>query len=99
MVLTEIELESPGLAQPRPCAPAFRLPRAIPQPLPVAALAEAETLDLDLGDTLGIGPEYLPLLQAGRIKATERLRVEKTGYIALPVSSRHGVSLLGVARA
>ena len=99
VVLTEIELESPGLARPRTCAPAFRLPRAIPQPLPLAALAAAETLDLDLGDPLGIGPEYLPLLQAGRIKATECLQGEKTGYIVLPVSSRHGLSLFGVARA
>ena len=98
VLLTEIELEGPGLAQPRSCAPALRLPRAIPQPLPLAALAGAESLDLDLGDPLGIGPEYLPLLQAGRIKTTERLR-EETGYVAFPVSSRHGLSLLGVARA
>jgi hypothetical protein len=98
VVLTEIELESSELAQPRNCAPAFRLPRAIPRPLSLAVLAGAETIDLDLGDPLGIGPEYLPLLQAGRIKATERLR-EETGYIAFPVSTRHGLSLLGVARA
>src|SRR5438105_1435950 len=89
----------PGLVQPRSCALAFRLPRPIPQPLPLAALAGAETLDLDLGDPLGIGSEYLPLLQAGRIKATERLRGEETGYVVLPVSSRHGLCLLGVARA
>ena len=99
VALTEIELESPGLVQPRSCALAFRLPRPIPQPLPLAALAGAETLDLDLGDPLGIGSEYLPLLQAGRIKATERLRGEETGYVVLPVSSRHGLCLLGVARA
>ena len=99
VALTEIELESPGLVQPRSCALAFRLPRPIPQPLPLAALAGAETLDLDLGDPLDIGPEYLPLLQAGRIKATERLRGEETGYVVLPVSSRHGLCLLGVARA
>jgi hypothetical protein len=97
-VLTEIELESPELAQPRPGAPALRLPRPIPQPLSLAVLAGAETLDLDLGDPLGVGPEYLPLLQAGRIKTSERLR-EETGYVAFPVSSRHGLSLLGVARA
>ena len=99
VALTEIELETPGLVQPRSCALAFRLPRPIPQPLPLTALAGAEALDLDLGDPLGISPEYLPLLQAGRIKATGRLRGEETGYVVLPVSSRHGLCLLGVARA
>ena len=76
---------------------AIRLPRPVPQPLPPEALAAAETVDLVHGVSLGIAPEFLPLIQAGRMKAMG-LGTEN-GHIAFPVRTRRGLSLLGVDRA
>jgi hypothetical protein len=76
---------------------AFRLPFPLPQPFPAANLDIAESVDLAAGgEPPGIGPEHLPLIQAGRIKAA-RLP-EKNACVAVPVSTRTGCSLLGVAR-
>ena len=95
LALTEIELETPPVPRRLP-AGAVRLPRTIPQPLSLELLAEAEPLELHLGDPLGIGPEYLPLMQAGRIKVTDLIR-EADGSVAFPVPTRRGLSLLALA--
>jgi hypothetical protein len=75
---------------------AYRLPFPLPRPFPAANLNLAESLDLDPHEPAGIGPEHLPLIQAGRIRAA-RLP-EKNACVALPVSTRTGFSLVGVAR-
>jgi 3-oxoacyl-(acyl-carrier-protein) synthase len=76
---------------------AIRLPRPIPEPLLPEVLAASDTVKLDHGGSLGIGPEYLPLLHAGRLK-TIGLSTEN-GHVAFPVRTRSGLSLLAVDHA
>jgi hypothetical protein len=95
LALAEIELAPPEPPTRFSPGRALRLPLPLPQPLSPAALAAAEPVDLELADPLGTGPEHLPLIQAGRLKATH-VR-EENAYVAFPVVTRTGISLLGVA--
>jgi hypothetical protein len=75
---------------------AIRLPHPLPQPLLPEVLAAAETVDLDCRESFGMAAEFLPLIQAGRMKASG-LGTED-GHIAFPIRTRSGISLLGVDR-
>jgi hypothetical protein len=96
VALAEIEPAFPEQAPELPDGRAVRLPRPAPQPLLPEVLAAAETVDVGTGQSTGIGPEYLPLLHAGRVKATEG--GTDHDHIAFPVRTRSGLSLLGLAR-
>jgi hypothetical protein len=97
VALAEIEPAFPDQAPAMPDGRAVRLPRPIPRPLRPEVLAAAETVGVDHGDSTGLGPEYLPLLHAGRVKAMEC--GTEHDCIAFPVRTRSGPSLFAVARA
>ena len=97
LALAEIEPAIPQQQAAFLDSKAVRLPAPIPQPLAPEVLAAAETVDLDPGASLGIAPDYVPLIHAGRLKATGF--GTENGHIAFPARTRNGLSLLAVARA
>jgi hypothetical protein len=96
VAVVETELESPerqaGFFPER----AFRLSLPLPQPFSPAALTDAKPVELNLSNPLEIDSEYLPLIQAARLRAAPYL--EENTYVGFPVPTRTGFSVLGVAR-
>ena len=93
--VAETELDRPRPDR-FPAGRAYRLPFPLPQPFPAASLAAAESIELDFVEPAEIGPEHLPLIQAGRINVAQL--PEKESCVAFPVPTRTGLSLLAVAR-
>jgi hypothetical protein len=60
-------------------------------------VAAAETVAWDRGESLGLTSEYLPLIQAGRMKAMGVSTED--GHVAFPVRTRSGLSLLAADQA
>ena len=92
-----VALDELPLGREAELAGPIRLPRPLPEPFTAADAAAAGRMDRELGlcDPVGIGPEYLPLIHAGRIHATHSK--EDLGDVGFPVATRTGLSLLGLA--